>query len=249
MQIDTTTFVLQLVNFAVLVWLLQRFLYRPVLAAIDRRRAAVEQTMSDARGLRAQAEELRARYEAQLADWERERLRARAALDTELAAARARGLAEVAQTVERERDRLAALQAKREADWQRETEQQSLDQAAAFAARLLGRVADGALDERLLAVLAEDLEAWPADRIAPLAEAARASGGRVSVHSARPLPAQARERLARVLGARLGVACAAEFEVDEALLGGVSVGVGPWVLQANLRDELRVLAGGAARAA
>lgn len=249
MQIDATTFVLQLVNFAVLVWILQRLLYRPVLAAIDRRRAAVEQSLSEARGLRAQAEGLLARHEAQLADWERERLHARAALDTELAGLRTRGLAEVAQTVERERERFAALQAKRETDWRRETEQQALEQAAAFAARLLARVADGALDERLAGVLAEDLASWPAEQVAPLAEAARAAGGRVSVHSARALPAAARTALARALGARLGVECRPEFEVDAALLGGVSVGIGPWVLQANLRDELRVLAAGAARAA
>jgi len=248
MQIDTTTFILQLVNFAVLVWLLQRFLYRPVLAAIDRRRAAVEKTMSEARDLRAQAEHLRAGYETQLADWERERVRARGALESELAALRAKGLADVAQSVERERDRHAALAAKRETDWKRETEQQALDQATAFAARLLERVADGALDERLAGVLAEDLASWPTERIAPLAEAARAAGGRVSVASAHALPESARARLAQALAARLGVECRPDYAVDAKLLGGVSVGVGPWVLQANLRDELRVLAGGAVRA-
>jgi len=247
MHIDTTTFILQLVNFAVLVWLLQRFLYRPVLAAIDRRRAAVEKTLSEAREQRTQAERLRERYDAQLADWERERARARAALEAELAGLRTKGLADVARGVERERDRHAALAAKREADWKRETEQQALDQAAAFAARLLERVADGALDARLAAVLAEDLESWPAERVAPLAEAARAAGGRVNVHSAHPLDAAARERLAGALAARLGAACSPEYAVDAKLLGGVSVGIGPWVLQASLRDELRVLAGGAAR--
>lgn len=247
MQIDTTTFILQLVNFAVLVWLLQRFLYRPVLAAIDRRRAAVEQTLSEARELRTQAERLRERYDAQLADWERERVRARAALESELAGLRAKGLADVARGVERERDRHAALAAKREADWKRETEQQALDQAAAFAARLLERVADGALDARLAAVLAEDLESWPAERIAPLEEAVRAAGGRVSVQSAHPLDAAAKARLAAALAARLGGACTPEYAVDAKLLGGVSVGIGPWVLQASLLDELRVLAGGAPR--
>jgi len=44
------------------------------------------------------------------------------------------------------------------------------------------------------------------------------------------------------LAARLGVECRPDYAVDAKLLGGVSVGVGPWVLQANLRDELRVLA-------
>jgi F-type H+-transporting ATPase subunit b len=43
-----TTLVLQTVNFLVLAWLLQRFLYRPVLAAIDRRRAETVATQTKA---------------------------------------------------------------------------------------------------------------------------------------------------------------------------------------------------------
>lgn len=249
MQIDTTTFILQLVNFAVLVWLLHRFLYRPVLAAIDRRRAAIDQSMTEAKRAREEAERLHQQFEGRLADWERERVKARAALEAELATLRAKGLADVAQAEERERERHAALQAKRETDWKHETEQDALDQAAAFAARLLERVADPGLDERLVGIFAEDLAAWPPARLQPLAEAARAAGGRVSVRSAHALHEASRAQVARVLSERLGVECRPEFAVDEALLGGVSVAVGPWVLQANLRDELRVLSGGAARAA
>jgi F-type H+-transporting ATPase subunit b len=247
MQIDTTSFILQLVNFVVLVWILHRFLYRPVLAAIDHRRAAIDKTMSDARSVREEAERLRGQFEGRLADWERERLKARSALETELTTLRSKGLADAAQAVERERDRLAALQAKQEADWKRDTEQRALDQAAAFAARLLERIADHALDERLVEVFADDLTGWPTEKIDPLAEAARATGGRVSVLSARPLPDAARARLARVLSERLRIECRPEYAVDEALVAGVSVTVGPWVLQANLRDELRVFSGGAER--
>jgi F-type H+-transporting ATPase subunit b len=243
MQIDTTTFILQLVNFLVLVWILHRFLYRPVMAAIDRRRAAIDQSIADARREREEADRLRKQAEARVADWERERTRARTALEAELAVLRKKGLAEVAQAEAQARERHAALQAKREAGWKRETEQLALDQAAAFAARLLARVADAALDERLVDVLAEDLRSWPEARISPLAEAARASGGRVRVTSARPLAEAARGRLARALSERLGVECHPEYAADEALLGGVRVALGPWVLQASLRDELRALAG------
>jgi len=248
MQIDTTTFLLQLVNFVVLVWILHRFLYRPVLAAIDRRRAAIDKSMSDAGAVRAEAERLRSQYEGRLADWERERVKARSELETELAALRTRGLADVSQAVERERDRLAALQAKREADWKRDTEQRALDQAAAFAARLLERIADHALDARLVEVFATDLAGWPAERIDPLAEAARASGGSLSVLSAHALPEAARLRLAQALSERLRIECRPEFAVDESLVAGLSVAVGPWLLQANLRDELRVFAGGVTHA-
>ncbi|MEZ5438197.1 MAG: hypothetical protein R3F12_07555 [Lysobacteraceae bacterium] len=40
MHFDVWTFGLQLINFIILVWLLQRFLYRPVLRLLDQRRQA-----------------------------------------------------------------------------------------------------------------------------------------------------------------------------------------------------------------
>ena len=41
MQIDWITVSAHIVNFLILVWLLKRFLYRPVIRAMDRRIAAV----------------------------------------------------------------------------------------------------------------------------------------------------------------------------------------------------------------
>ena len=43
MGLDLTTFVLEIVNFLVLLWLLSHFLYRPVQAAIARRQQQAEQ--------------------------------------------------------------------------------------------------------------------------------------------------------------------------------------------------------------
>ena len=41
-------FVLEIINFLVLVWILKRFLYKPVLDVIARRRAGIEKTLADA---------------------------------------------------------------------------------------------------------------------------------------------------------------------------------------------------------
>jgi len=56
MQFDWWTFALQTINFAILVWLLHRFLYRPVLAAVDARRAEIDKAYADAEQARAESE-------------------------------------------------------------------------------------------------------------------------------------------------------------------------------------------------
>ncbi len=48
MHFDWSTLVLQTVNFSILVWLLHRFLYRPVLRLLDARRAEIDKQYAEA---------------------------------------------------------------------------------------------------------------------------------------------------------------------------------------------------------
>src|ERR1700681_4243264 len=56
MLIDWFTVVAQAVNFLILVWLLRRFLYRPVLAAIETREKKIASQLEDAAARQAQAQ-------------------------------------------------------------------------------------------------------------------------------------------------------------------------------------------------
>ena len=75
MHIDWSTLALQTINVLVLVWLLARFLFRPVKTIIAERRAAAEKLLADAAATRAQAEadaaEVRQRLQSASADAER----------------------------------------------------------------------------------------------------------------------------------------------------------------------------------
>lgn len=82
MLIDWFTTGAQLVNFLILVWLMKRFLYRPVLAAIAAREARISDQLSDAAAKQATALEEVARYRAKNAEFDR----ARAALMSEAVA-------------------------------------------------------------------------------------------------------------------------------------------------------------------
>ena len=67
MHIDGWTILLQAVNFLILVWLLRRFLYRPVLAVIAERQAATERARNEAEAARQAAEDARRALEDQRA--------------------------------------------------------------------------------------------------------------------------------------------------------------------------------------
>lgn len=62
MSIDWITVAAQIANFLILVWLLKRFLYRPILDGIDAREAEIKERMQKAVHAREQAEETEQTY-------------------------------------------------------------------------------------------------------------------------------------------------------------------------------------------
>jgi F-type H+-transporting ATPase subunit b len=99
-HIDWWTIALQAANFLLLAWLLQHFLYRPVMAVIAQRQVAIERLMTEANTAkeRAQSVEREIAERLQHADSERAELlaAARRAAEDERKALLARTAAEQA---------------------------------------------------------------------------------------------------------------------------------------------------------
>lgn len=238
MQLDWSTIVLEIINFLVLVWLLKRFLYQPVLQAIARRKAEIEASIAGADTKRAEADSLRQQYENRLSDWEHERSAARAVLQQELDGERRHRLEELRATLESERERARAADERRLAETQRQAEQQAVLHSAQFAAKLLNQLSSAELDTRLVSWATEALAELAPERRATLRNNA-ASTHEAHVLSARPLGNDARRRLEAVLRELLGASVACTYDKDPALIAGLRITVGPWVLRANLQDELQ----------
>lgn len=65
MSIDWITVIAQIANFLVLVWLLKRFLYRPILDGIDARESEITRRMAEAGEAQKKAESAEAEYRKQ----------------------------------------------------------------------------------------------------------------------------------------------------------------------------------------
>jgi len=238
MTLDWTTFVLEIINFLVLVWILQRLLYRPILNVIARRREAVMQTLAQAQARETAARALRQQYEGRMSEWDRERQTERARLGEELAAERERRLAELTETLQKERDKNRVAAGRQQDEQARALEEKAVAHATAFAGRLLARFAGPALDARIVDLVIEDLTTLPAEQLQALRAAATQHDARLDIDSASALTPETVERLRRAIGSVLGAEPAAVTQIDPALLGGVRIALGPWVLQASLADEL-----------
>lgn len=239
MELSGTTFVLEIINFLVLVWILKRFLYRPVLDVIARRRASVAKTMADAETLHARAEKLQEQYEGRLAAWENEREEARRDLDQEFETVRKRKMEELQAAIEREHEKVRAADARRRIEAVREMETAALGQGARFATRLLEQASGPEVQNSLVHMLVTELSGLSDERIRALRNSFGKAPQSIRVLSAFPLAADQRQKLERLLSAISESDAGIYFEQDSELLAGVRITIGAWILAANIRDELQ----------
>lgn len=243
MQFDWTTFALEVVNFLILVWLLKRVFYRPVLAVIEKRRAETAAVIANAEEKQREAEVLKGEYAARLAGADEARAAAKSQLDEEMAAERAKRLDALKAELDAERKRRESLAERERRELEQTLERQATVIASRFAARLLDRLSGPELENKLVDLALSELEIASADKREAMQAALREPNVRLQLTSAYPLDGARREAFTQVLAKLAGRAVEPEFGEDATLKAGVCIVAGAWVLMANLRDELKYFAG------
>jgi len=230
MLIDWFTVGAQILNFVVLVALLKRFLYRPVLAAIDARESRIARQIADAQALHESATKERDEFQHRQADFDGQRaaLLKQASLDADAEGRRlldaARAAADAASARRRDAERESALRLRRSlAD-------RSRDEVFAIARKTLADLADATLDERVAAVLLRRVATLDAATRQVLVSGLDPRAPRAIVRSAfEAAPAQ-REALRAAVAGLLGTGPSAPidvvFEVAPDLLAGIELVIG-----------------------
>lgn len=243
MNFDWTTFVLEIINFLILVWILKRFLYQPVLGVIARRRTDIDKSLSDALQIRNEANELKAKNEQYLTEWEAKKEAAQAKLNAELASIRESKLAELETRINEEAERRRVLDERNRHEFERLMEEKGIAQGVAFTNKLLMRLASPELENRLYIVLMEDLQGLRQQDKHVIAVAAEEPGLQIKIQSTFPLDTSKREELTRSLHQVTGKTLPVVFNTNPELISGFQIDIGAWILHANLRDELKSFGG------
>lgn len=235
MSIDWVTVVAQLANFLLLVWLLRRFLYRPILAGIDARETEIAQRMAAASAAQAEADAAERRYH----ELSRQM---RSAQQDEVAAA----LRATEQARQQLLDEAHAQREREKRDWrrhlarEREEFTERLQRAGALMLLELARKALLDLaDESLEAAIARQLAAR---HVAPRSDELGAAAGpvrEVVVRTHHPLDADTQSHLAAALAKAMD-GITPRFVVDPAQSPGVVIEAGgarlEWTIDSYL-DE------------
>lgn len=238
MQFDWSTFAFQLVNIAVLLWLLGRFLFRPVAAIIAERKAATESVMQEAAQAKLaakQAEEAVVRERDQIAAQRVEMLeKARREAETQKQDLVGNANKEAAAIVQK-----ARTEARKVLDEERSEE---LRRAATLSVTMTGRLLAGMpVDARIDGYperLVEALEALdPKEKEAILADRET-----LCLVAPRELTANEHEALRRKLSSTLSLDGSLPVEVDETLIAGMELKSRHGVVRNSLAADLARIA-------
>jgi F-type H+-transporting ATPase subunit b len=235
LSVDWFTVLAQVLNFLILVALLRRFLYRPILGAMRERQDRIARQVREAEEERREAEREREACRAERRDLEASRERLLAEARDEVEARRRELEAEARREVEETRRRWHAAVEKEKEVLLQEIRERTEGQVLALTAQVLDALAGEELErrivERFLERLEKDRDAWPAT----------APGERVTVRSAFELPEPLQERVRQALAGRdggSGEPAEVEFHVDPALIGGIEARRRGHKLAWSLRDFL-----------
>ena len=225
MLIDWFTVGAQLLNFIILVWLMKRFLYQPVLDAIAAREKKIATELADAAAIQTQAQQQKDAFQQknQAFDEQRAELlqqaRDAAKAERECLQTEAREAAEAASA---QRAKTLLIDAQHlHADIARHTQQQVFG----IARRALGDLAGVDLEQRMCEVFIERLGAVEGSALATLRTALQAvsPADPALLRSAFALPAPQADAVQAALDDWFGQAVALKFEVAPELVGGIEL--------------------------
>lgn len=236
MQVDWITTIAQIINFLVLVYLLKRFLYRPIVNAIDRREEGIAQRLQEANQQVALAQQHIDAYQQKMQELEQQREQLLEAAKHEAEAQRSHLLDEL-------RDEMATIRAR----WQGEVEREQQaflaqarqvigEQVCLVARQAFTELADAELEQQILAVFLQQLAAVSAEEQAKLAQSAAEKGLRVE--SGFVLSPAMRERITTLIHEHIGPTLSVRFEQVPTLICGINLKGAGFKLEWNLDSYL-----------
>ncbi|MBU4529279.1 MAG: hypothetical protein KUA43_07125 [Hoeflea sp.] len=226
MQIDWLTVAAQIVNFLVLVWLLQRFLYRPITAAMARREERIESRLSEAKTARTEVEAEAERLREQQKDLEASREEALRKVRHEAADLRSAMEDDLREEMEARRKTWENhLQEERDA-FAAKLRQRAGHQVIEIVGRVLQDYVGSDLAGQVAGTFVDRLGRLDDEARDKLSAAAKRADGPVKVESSVLLKPAARSQITRAVHEHIAPDIEVDYHEDGDLLLGVRLTVG-----------------------
>jgi F-type H+-transporting ATPase subunit b len=238
MSFSWSTFALQAVNFLVLVWLLKRFLFKPVDAIVARRKAEIGRAQAEAEAARQRAEQARKEFDQRRTEIEAQRQSNIEQTRAELADERSKMIEAAHAEIEKLKSVMLKQLDEERDNAAREISDRAVQIAVQLADRLLRQFAAPRLDDLFLDRLLNHLDHLTAAERAVLLDQSEPDRGSLLVTTASPLDSDTESKWRGALTSRLGASPHMTFAVDKDLIAGTELKFPLAVLRFSWRQAL-----------
>ena len=239
MAIDWLTVSAQVINFLILVFLLKRFLYRPILETMNSRKQRIDDDIEKAKQKNVRAEALCHQYEAKLAELEnhRNQLLEQAKQKAELK--RLALLEDIREEIEIKRSQWWATLDREQLAGRHELKTTIIHQVSAISRRALRDLAGCELELEMMRQLIHRFEIHSGDKETFL-RAISAHGDKLTVSSTHNISEQHREKMTALLQGFLNKEIQIDFEPRSDMICGIGLEAGgqrwEWSIDSYLND-------------
>ena len=234
MTIDWITVSAQIINFLILVWLLKRFLYQPVVRAIARREQRIAGQLAEAEAREQKADEQAQRYQAQLEKFELQRKGLIAKAKQEIEQNKRKMLDEAREEVNRSREQWQQQIDLEKAAFLNQFRQHATDVIQMLARKALADLANTDLEEQIIQSFIHRLKTLDRESRIMLANISEP----LRIVTTFNLDDMARARITRTIQEYFPQTIEMEFSESPGLICGIECTIGGQRLSWHLADYL-----------
>ena len=241
MLIDWFTVVAQLVNFLILVWLMKRFLYTPILNAIDAREKRIAAELADALARKGEAQTERDEFRRKNEEFERQRNDLLGAATLDARAERQRLLEEARRAHEELRIRQQEAISNDFRNRKEEIMRRTRDEVFNIARKTLSDLATENLEKQMVEAFIRRCRTLPEEERQGLQATFAAAAGPALVRSTFPLAAAEQRELELAVQQVFGFGGRLQFETGTDLIGGIALSANGYEVAWSIADYLLTL--------
>ncbi len=239
MEINWFTVIAQILNFFILVWLLKRFLYKPILKAIDERETKIAAELKHADVKKAEAEKEKEDFEQKNLTFDKEKKERMDKVKTETAEERQKLLDQARKDAAALSDQLATARKELQQNQQIELNRKIEQEVIAVSRKMLSDLASVGLEEQLTQVFIKRLKALKEKELIQLKAAFEGTTDPIMVRSAFELSEEQQTALKLAIDTALGADTVLKFETTPNLIGGIEVGTQAYKIAWSISEYIR----------
>lgn len=231
MEINWFTLIAQIINFLILVVLLKRFLYRPILQAMEKREKTIADRLQEATEKTQEAQQEAENYRRKQQEWEAQRETLLTQFNSEVEVWKKAQLQRAREEVDRDRAKLQQVLQQQQKSFFRHLQQDACRQVSLTVRRILADLANANLEQQILETFLDYLENLNPEERQAFCTAVNSNGhteidrpeSLITVQSAFDLSEVSREKIDRVVQKNLISPMRLQFQTVPDLTCGIEL--------------------------